>query len=1114
MQTFMGFSSEALSPMDTLVATTTKPALVMLISPQQDHWITTLANDQCDFFPITNVTEAVRALQNVRYDLIVIDDDGFANEATRVVQEIKRRNPTIPVIMVNAVQDDAREAQLFKAGADDFLTDSMSKEEVGRHLTLMLKQHRQNRALAQRTQNLHAMASLSRLLYNAQEQNSLLYEAAQLLINTYRLYGVAFVLRAGDVLHLYAGSEQSSTRGRMYESILRFDRSDPFCWTLENNITQVYQNISDNPNYSQIPVLGMAESCLIVPLVYQDQTLGAMAIFAQPGVSLSHEDLIVFEPFAAQFVVALQKVAQYQAQYVNVQSSQHLLRGWERFSNLNAPHEVATALRELVEEVPHAGRGLVWLYDGIDGRLETALVDSGVEDARTSFQTLVQKGVIGQLIESLEAGNRPLLFDGRETETGPLLPLFHALLSVQVLFLPIADSTRLIGGMFVGAKAQQSFTEEDVNLIENLVRISGQMFERITLTSAIWEKTGRLEAILRTISEGIFFVDESDYIGFCNPQFGEMTGIQPSEVINQPAAELLRLLASRSDDPQRVTAQLREAQEVVSKPNVHTDDYPIVDVVLPEFDRTLHIEFVKIEGVDATTFNWAGLVRDREQSNTDEAQRALLQELVTDHLRMPYAQVRTQIGMLADQHGVFSHRERDRLLHELEGSFDNFGQLWLNFIDLYNAESGGMMLARELVDLPGIVQRIISSRAFAPYSRSIQVDAQAQLPQVRGDELRLERAIANVLYVALRELPANTTTLLKLDRRDKEVALMLHVPDNVASKLQAQIGNPRSANGQVDADSFALYVSQELVARQGGHLYIERDTSGAYMVVIGLPVAGSALPASPPRVTPIEAPPAPSNATQAPTRMVMPIPLAPPTSGGNTRAPARALNSIMIVEGRSSLVRELHEKLTEQDYELLVYNAADEAIRDVNSTRLDLVIIDTALRDMNGVDVCARMRARTEVPIILISDKPSETEKVRGLNVGADDYIARPISQEEMMARMNNIFRRMSIQERTREPLQLGDLYMDFARREVFLAGKPIELTRIEYDLLHILVTNRGQVLTHRQLLEKVWGPEYENETQYLWVNISRLRKKLEPRADSPRYIQNQLGIGYMFSEP
>jgi two-component system KDP operon response regulator KdpE len=1099
----------------------------MLVSAQPDHWIAELAAEQCDFFPIHSATESVRALQNVRYDLILFDDDSFPQEAPRVIAEIKRRNPTIPLIVLNASQQDARQEQIFAAGADDFLTRDMTREEVGRHLTLMLRQHRQNRALAQRTQNLHTMASLSRLLFNAQEQETLLYEASQLLINTYRLYGVVFALRAGDVLQIYAGSEQSAIRARLYESIVRFDRSDPFCWTTENNITQIYQNIRENNNYSIIPVLGMAESVIILPLVFQDQVVGAMGVYAQPGVNLRHEDLIVFEPFAAQFVVALQKVAQYQAQYVNVMSSQHLLRAWERFANLNAPHEVATALREMIEQVPHAGQALVWQYDGFDGRLERALLDCANDDARRAFQKLAQNGIIDNLIESLDAGNRPLVFDGRDAESGPLNPIFHALYTMQILFVPITDTTRLIGGIFVGANAGQSFTEEDVNLIETLVRTAGQMFERITLTGEIWEKSGRLEAIMRTISEGIFFVDENDDIGFCNPQFGEMTGIQPSEVLHQPAESLLRLLANRSADSGQIAMQLRTAQETVSRPNVQSDDYPIVDITLTDQDRKLYIEFVKIEGLDSGKLNWAGLIRDRAQANSgDENLRALLQEVVSDHLRMPYVQVRAQIGMLAEQHNTFSNRDRDRLLHELEGSFDQFGQFWLNFIDLYTAETGGVAPARELVDLASIVQHVLMGRAFLPYNRQIAVETRGQSPQVRADEMRLERAIANVLFVALRALQNDDRLALAIERRDKEAAILLKVPDAVAAHLQSSLGSPHSQDGQIDAESFALYVSHYLLQRQGGHLYIERDASGSYVIVFGLPVAGSgsALPAPSTRIAAVEV--AVAALAEAPARMVamagagapLPLPSAAPATlfvpSAGTGAPARQLTTIMIIEGSSTLTGEFRKRFDEQDYELLTYNSADEAIRDVNATRLDLVLIDTALRDMSGVDACARIRARSGVPVILIADKPSEADKVRGLNVGADDYIARPISKEEMMARVNSIFRRKDLQERTREPLQIGGLYIDFARREVFMGGKPIELTRIEYDLLHILVVNRGQVLTHRQLLEKVWGPEYENETQYLWVNISRLRKKLEPRSDSPRYIQNQLGIGYMFSEP
>jgi two-component system KDP operon response regulator KdpE len=200
-----------------------------------------------------------------------------------------------------------------------------------------------------------------------------------------------------------------------------------------------------------------------------------------------------------------------------------------------------------------------------------------------------------------------------------------------------------------------------------------------------------------------------------------------------------------------------------------------------------------------------------------------------------------------------------------------------------------------------------------------------------------------------------------------------------------------------------------------------------------------------------------------------------------------------------------------QGYELITYRSGEEAVRDVNSVRLDLIFLDVNLPDANGLDICERMCKRTEVPIIMMADEPSEAEKVRALMIGADDYISEPIGDDELMARVHVIFKRRRIPDRTREPLDLGNLYIDFARREVFLTDKPLELTRIEYDLLHTLAVNQGQVLTHKQLLEKVWGPEYQAETQYLWVNVSRLRKKLEPTPDSPRYIHTQPGVGYVF---
>ncbi len=923
-------------------------------------------------------------------------------------------------------------------------------------------------------------------------------DAVHLLVTTYRLYGVVFALRENDVLHVYAGGEQTLERNKLYEGIIRFDRYDPFCWTIENNITQIFLNIRENPNYTPIPVLENAESVMIMPIVYQDQTLGALGICGVHGVKLTSEDLIVFEPFAAQLAVALQKVAQYQAQYVNVQSSRHLLKGWERFANLSRAHEVAQVLRELVEEVPHAGQALVWFYDSPITPNETLLIDCSGEEPARVFNKMFKQGIIQNVVETSDYASSPRLFDGRAVETGPLLPLFHAMMSPQVLFVPITVSDVFVGGLFVGAGAGKVFTQEDINLIENLVRTAAQMFYRIALTTETWEKSARLEAIIRSISEGIFFVDEHDHVAFCNPQFGEMTGIQPSEVLQKPVETLLRLLSTRSNDPQRTAASLQTAQTTVSRPNVEDEDYPIVDLILADSDTSITIEFVKIEALDSSKLNWVGLIRDSAQSGRDDATRSLLREMITDHLRMPYAQMRTQIGMLTEQHGAFSHRERDRLLRELEVGVEQFGQLWLNFLDLANMELGGVILSRDLVDIGSIVQRLVQTRVFLPYAQSVRLDLRSQVPQIKGDEYRLERAISNMLYVLVGLMHGQELLKIHTEMRGKELALVFSgLSAQTASAVESLLAGPRTVSGQVTPEAFALYVSSELVNRHGGRLLVAQD-GDEYEVVLALPGGTSIAPAAQQRLSTVEIAAQPD----APTRHA------------GMRAPTRGLKTILLVEGRSSLVKELNETLTAAEYDVISYRVPEEALRDINATRFDLVIIDTNLRDMNGIDLCSRIHSRTETPIILLADKVSETDKVRGLNAGADDYLARPISKEEMMARLNTIFKRLHITDRAREPLQIGDLYVDFARREVFLANKPLELTRIEYDLLHILITNRGQVLTHKQLLEKVWGPEYANETQYLWVNISRLRKKLEPRQDSPRYIQNQLGIGYMFVEP
>jgi two-component system KDP operon response regulator KdpE len=735
-------------------------------------------------------------------------------------------------------------------------------------------------------------------------------------------------------------------------------------------------------------------------------------------------------------------------------------------------------------------------------------VKAGNEDVIQVFRQLEKDGHIQSLIEQLDARRmQPITVQLGLGGKDPLNPLFKGLRGQQLMLIPIMDSARFIGGILASVVNNRQYSSEDAKLLSaSLAHAAGLALERTTLIENMTEKSGRLEALLRSTSHGIFFVDDTGRVAFCNPQFTEMTGISPSEVLSYSPDVLLGYLAGQTDNAAAVRDELQNAIQRVLDPDpaVH-EDYPIVEIPLRNPDRNIMVEFMVI-GDPSAPVGWAGTLRENTPVKSLFGSQTLLMDTMAERIRVPYAQVRGLITTLDEQHSRFTHRERARFLRQIEESVESLGHLWDNFLEMYNLEVSGLSLSREEVDLYEIVQRVLDSRAFAEYRRQIQVESPARLPLVELDELRLEQAVSNILHNAVRFSPRGAPVILRIEHQNDQVRISVEDQGwGIPADQVDQIFDPffqASNNTTEEGAGLGLYLAREIIHRHGGEIWVESALGKGTKITMALPVApGEVLHAV---QTPVQG--IPARRTESPEPAVVER-----SAGNGRRVTDRPPQTIMSVEGSSSLIARLHSKLEDQGYEIITFRAGEEALRDVNSVRLDLILLDVNLPDANGLDICERMCKRTEVPIILLADEPSEPEKVRALMLGADDYIARPISDEELMARVNVIFKRRRIPDRTREPLDLGNLYIDFARREVFLANKPLELTRIEYDLLHTLAVNQGQVLTHKQLLEKVWGPEYQAETQYLWVNVSRLRKKLEPTIDSPRYIHTQPGVGYVF---
>jgi len=222
---------------------------------------------------------------------------------------------------------------------------------------------------------------------------------------------------------------------------------------------------------------------------------------------------------------------------------------------------------------------------------------------------------------------------------------------------------------------------------------------------------------------------------------------------------------------------------------------------------------------------------------------------------------------------------------------------------------------------------------------------------------------------------------------------------------------------------------------------------------------------------------------------------------------------ILIVDDDLSIIKFLRANLEARDYETLTAMDGAEALRTIERELPTLVILDIMMPKVDGFEVCRRLREWSQIPIIVLSARGDEQDKVKCLDLGADDYISKPFGVSELLARVRAVSRRTQAigAVPTQPSFTAGDLKINFAQRRVTVAGKEVKLTPTEYNLLQEFALNAGKVLTHIHLLNKVWGPEYREEREYLHVFVRRLRAKLEPDPANPEYIITVPGVGYQF---
>jgi DNA-binding response OmpR family regulator len=225
---------------------------------------------------------------------------------------------------------------------------------------------------------------------------------------------------------------------------------------------------------------------------------------------------------------------------------------------------------------------------------------------------------------------------------------------------------------------------------------------------------------------------------------------------------------------------------------------------------------------------------------------------------------------------------------------------------------------------------------------------------------------------------------------------------------------------------------------------------------------------------------------------------------------------VLVVDDEQRIINFLRSKLRASGYEVLIASNGEEAIEQIQAQEPDLMVLDVMMPKMDGFETLKQLRSFSSMPVIILSAKGTNVDKVKGLGLGADDYLAKPFSPDELIARIEAVKRRLAPDEkrRTHEQFSFDDLTIDFKKRLVILQGEEVRLTRIEWLLLSELAQNAGSLMLYSDLLTRVWGPEYRDDVQILRTWISRLRNKVESDPNNPTLIRTIPKTGYMIDQP
>jgi PAS domain S-box-containing protein len=594
----------------------------------------------------------------------------------------------------------------------------------------------------------------------------------------------------------------------------------------------------------------------------------------------------------------------------------------------------------------------------------------------------------------------------------------------------------------------------------------------------------RMVSLIDSLTAGLFLVDNDGLITEFNLALSNLLDVNQVSMTRKPYDELFVRFLSRAVEPEVIQQSLGRAVMAVS-------ERPVVEIEYNE-DNPQHLEvaFFPVWDEEGAPLGWGGLVQDVTDIRDRLAWKLELLSILAHDIRTPLATLKGHATALLANYRRWGDEMVVEFLEAMDRTSDDLVRQVDRSLALTRVEAGRMGLRPEAIEPIVLIHQSIERAAGVLDDIPVELDVPENLPKLRADSARVEEVLINLLDNAARYSPYGKPIIISTKRDGPLLQLSItdHGPGVQPNKQRMIFDKYSRADSEGGGVGLGLFIARRIVEAHGGKIWVT----------------------SPPPNIPQGA------------QFTLTLPLMPdqPTWEPTQRTDRPIIHEgqvegqpILVVEDEPDTQALLHTILTQEGYEVLIAPNGPSGLELFKTSTPELVLLDWMLPGMNGLLICRAIRRWSDVPILIITSRTSQEDLVTALDAGADDYVTKPFQSMELLARMKALLRRGKGWEEAegRDRFSAEGLLINFDARDVWQRGEHLDLTPTEFDLLSYLVRHQGQVLTYDQLVDHVWGLETGRTRHDLFVHISRLRKKIEPKPKEPHFIVTRWGIGYVF---